>query len=358
VSAREAAINNFAAVAAATGAITTSNSNTTTLNNSLDVDDQTGTTKNSASTPNLTSKQQSQRINKPILMCFICKLSFGNTKSFTLHSNNEHGLNLHESEKLLLNRELSSAIIQRNDDEKPQISFLEPLDITRQQQSGVQENSMTGKTTTMTNIKSETVPMPQNTTHKTKTSPFLNSNSNMNKISDENMTDFSQLHEKNHITSETSQQITKQLMSCGSPSNTSAAAAAASKLFNELLQQQQHQQSHYHQMLRCADHQDIKVAVDCKNCEMLQIQLHLNKSPAKSPNGGSNSSSSGSSMTSPTSMMGFGGINAMSGGSLTAMSNAVCGNGSQNISPSASSFTIGACPDHINGRPIGVECAR
>lgn len=70
------------------------------------------------------------KITKPILMCFICKLSFGNTKSFGLHANTEHTLNLQENEKNLLNREYSSAIIQRNIDEKPQISFLQPLGST------------------------------------------------------------------------------------------------------------------------------------------------------------------------------------------------------------------------------------
>lgn len=67
--------------------------------------------------------------HKPILMCFICKLSFGNVNSFSLHANTEHRLNLKELEQQLLQREYSSAIIQRNMDEKPQISFLQPLDI-------------------------------------------------------------------------------------------------------------------------------------------------------------------------------------------------------------------------------------
>ncbi|EDX15207.1 GD24406 [Drosophila simulans] len=67
------------------------------------------------------------KIQKPILMCFICKLSFGNVKSFSLHANTEHRLNLEELDQQLLNREYSSAIIQRNMDEKPQISFLQPL---------------------------------------------------------------------------------------------------------------------------------------------------------------------------------------------------------------------------------------
>ncbi|XP_051862212.1 zinc finger protein 2 isoform X3 [Drosophila albomicans] len=66
--------------------------------------------------------------HKPILMCFICKLSFGNVNSFSLHAKAEHALNLVELEQQLLKREYSSAIIQRNMDEKPQISFLQPLD--------------------------------------------------------------------------------------------------------------------------------------------------------------------------------------------------------------------------------------
>lgn len=66
--------------------------------------------------------------HKPILMCFICKLSFGNVNSFSLHANTDHRLNLKELEQQLLKREYSSAIIQRNMDEEPQISFLQPLD--------------------------------------------------------------------------------------------------------------------------------------------------------------------------------------------------------------------------------------
>lgn len=85
-----------------------------------------GTTNNSSS--ECGGKVGGTKITKPILMCFICKLSFGNTKSFGLHANTEHTLNLQESEKTLLSREYSSAIIQRNIDEKPQISFLQPLD--------------------------------------------------------------------------------------------------------------------------------------------------------------------------------------------------------------------------------------
>lgn len=68
---------------------------------------------------------------KPILMCFICKLSFGMGKLFSSHASTEHKLNLSESEKVLLSRENSSAIIQKNTEDISQISFLEPLDAAR-----------------------------------------------------------------------------------------------------------------------------------------------------------------------------------------------------------------------------------
>lgn len=74
--------------------------------------------------------ERSSKIQKPILMCFICKLSFGNTKSFSLHANAEHQLTLQPKEQHLLNREYSSVIIQpQNMDQRPQISFLEPIDV-------------------------------------------------------------------------------------------------------------------------------------------------------------------------------------------------------------------------------------
>ncbi|XP_037926032.1 zinc finger protein 2 isoform X4 [Hermetia illucens] len=120
------------------------------------------------------------KIQKPILMCFICKLSFGNTKSFGLHANSEHTLNLHESEKLLLNREYSSAIIQRNVDEKPQISFLEPLDVHKQlfqQQFQNSSNissvlsSTTGDCTVSTNT-------PSNTSSSSSCTPTLSAANN------------------------------------------------------------------------------------------------------------------------------------------------------------------------------------
>ena len=64
---------------------------------------------------------------KPILMCFICKLSFGYTKSFIAHSIQEHNIALNDEEKRVLTSKNTSAIIQGvGKDKQPLLSFLEP----------------------------------------------------------------------------------------------------------------------------------------------------------------------------------------------------------------------------------------
>lgn len=65
---------------------------------------------------------------KPILMCFICKLSFGYSKSFVAHAVGEHHhLSLNEEESRLLSAKNTSAIIQGVGKEKePLLSFLKP----------------------------------------------------------------------------------------------------------------------------------------------------------------------------------------------------------------------------------------
>ena len=65
---------------------------------------------------------------KPILMCFICKLSFGNIKSFMTHCKEEHNLDFNEDEREMLRTENISALIQQvGKDKAPLISFLEPV---------------------------------------------------------------------------------------------------------------------------------------------------------------------------------------------------------------------------------------
>ncbi|KAK3086367.1 hypothetical protein FSP39_017455 [Pinctada imbricata] len=64
---------------------------------------------------------------KPILMCFICKLSFGFTKSFMAHAASEHSMRLNEDERRIMSKKNASAIIQCVGKEKePLMSFLEP----------------------------------------------------------------------------------------------------------------------------------------------------------------------------------------------------------------------------------------
>nr|XP_023646473.1 zinc finger homeobox protein 3 isoform X3 [Paramormyrops kingsleyae] len=64
---------------------------------------------------------------KPILMCFLCKLSFGYTRSFATHAVHDHRMTLNEDERQLLGHKHTSAIIQGiGKDKEPLISFLEP----------------------------------------------------------------------------------------------------------------------------------------------------------------------------------------------------------------------------------------
>lgn len=89
--------------------------------------------------PNSSSKSESSALNfspsrvtsvptKPILMCFICKLSFGYAKSFTSHAISEHSMDLTDAEREIMSHKNSSAIIQGiGKDKEPLMSFLEPI---------------------------------------------------------------------------------------------------------------------------------------------------------------------------------------------------------------------------------------
>ncbi|XP_071824428.1 zinc finger homeobox protein 3-like [Apostichopus japonicus] len=70
---------------------------------------------------------------KPILMCFLCKLSFGFAKSFLAHATQEHQIELHQEEKEIMSTKAQSAIIQGIEKE-PLLSFLE-LITTKAQKS-------------------------------------------------------------------------------------------------------------------------------------------------------------------------------------------------------------------------------
>ncbi|EPQ07893.1 Zinc finger homeobox protein 4 [Myotis brandtii] len=64
---------------------------------------------------------------KPVLMCFLCKLSFGYIRSFVTHAVHDHRMTLNDEEQKLLANKCVSAIIQGiGKDKEPLISFLEP----------------------------------------------------------------------------------------------------------------------------------------------------------------------------------------------------------------------------------------
>lgn len=64
---------------------------------------------------------------KPILMCFVCKLSFGYARSFAAHAQSEHGVTLQDAERDVLLSDCSAILQLVGADKKPLVSLLEPL---------------------------------------------------------------------------------------------------------------------------------------------------------------------------------------------------------------------------------------
>ncbi|KAG5666578.1 hypothetical protein PVAND_014596 [Polypedilum vanderplanki] len=291
--------------------------------------------------PSMSSHRQ-----KPILMCFICKLSFGNAKLFSSHASSEHKLTLNDNEKMLLCHEYSSAIIQKNAEDVSQISFLEPLD-------GSRAMSLAGDAIDSDN----------------------NNNSNNENDGTENLADEV---DKDGTASDEHHQhprlTPKSLASLQNPINSAASViqrlagdfkflnsqADLSQLTSLLEQHKTLNEFLAQQRLACPEHADAPNPneIDCKNCEFLNIsQMSPMRSASKSPMKGYAHESNASSKTSSP-------ITSATPNSQQQLSQLQHQMGQQqaggiNTSPSMSnSFTIGACPDHMNGRPIGVECAR
>ncbi|XP_070617719.1 zinc finger homeobox protein 3-like [Erythrolamprus reginae] len=64
---------------------------------------------------------------RPILMCFLCKLSFGSARSFVTHAVHDHRITLSPEERKILSHKNISAIVQGiGKDKEPLVSFLEP----------------------------------------------------------------------------------------------------------------------------------------------------------------------------------------------------------------------------------------
>lgn len=296
------------------------------------------------------------KITKPILMCFVCKLSFGNTKSFGLHANAEHSLNLQESDKILLSRDYSSAILQRSVDEKPQISFLEPFD--SQQLVDRSENQKTKINTTVCDSSTSspiTRSSPMCESPKINNTQFVTSN-DVNQDQDsaycENTNDKNSSRKKclNAIELTTKGVNNKQInellnqpqqgiyvkhdrLTPSAPLN-----AAQQQNFSFQGQDSKLKQDMSGQLpfIGCPIHTNGK-GIDCKACEMLEcsfggtmVDIKSPQTPNKSPNNPSHYTSSSPTLT-------------------------LAGSPTNQLAPS---FTIGACPEHVNGRPFGIDCAR
>lgn len=321
---------------------------------------------------------QLQRQQKPILMCFICKLSFGNSKLFSSHANMEHKLNLDESEKMLLCREYSSAIIQKNGDEISQISFLEPLDAASAKSVAIPsplDNININKNNLIDSVNDNN----DNNNNSNNHDDGTENDDGMEHSLSEKATDKDGHEEPQpRLTPKSLSLLTGRSSPAQPPAlnvlqrltggdlnkflNVSADLSQLTTLLeqhtklNEFLAQQQQQQQ---QRLACPEHIDAPNLneIDCKNCEFLNINNQLNspltlKSPIKGSFGSqqhqteSNASSTSSKTSSPITS------------SVTPNSALHQNLQQQSNLQTSPSFTIGACPDHINGRPIGVDCAR
>jgi hypothetical protein len=315
-----------------------------------------------------------QRQQKPILMCFICKLSFGNTKLFSSHANSEHKLNLNDSEKMLLCREYSSAIIQKNNDDNSQISFLEPLDaaaaktaaVTSQSPYDISKNNLNDSVNDNNDNNNNSNNNHDDGTENDDGMDLSADKNDINKDAHDEHQPRLTPKSLSSLTGRTSPPPPPSLLQrftaggefkfLNSPADLSQLTSLLEqhKTLNEFLAQQQQQQ----QRLACPEHADTPNLndIDCKNCEFLNINQINSPLTLKSPIKGSfgqhqtesNASSTSSKTSSPI-------TSSVTPNSLQLHQNLQQQQANINTSPS---FTIGACPDHMNGRPIGVDCAR
>lgn len=330
------------------------------------------------------NQPQQQKSQKPILMCFICKLSFGNIKSFSQHANTDHQLNLNESEQQLLCREYSSAIIQKNNDDNSQISFLEPLELAKSWNMAFSSTSS-----------SHPHDMNSNNNFNNDNNNDSNNNSNSTTSEAERHPDVACGNQEATTKSSPAEktQTKSTIDNKQTDSNPKLTPKSLSVLtsgladFSNLLEQTNTLNDYLNQhqpRYACPDHMDALNLheIDCKNCEFINInqQMHAGSSPqhlhcnpplSKSPGNLSplkgfnsimsgnqdnmemslnlsNTSSTSSSTSSPI-------ISSVTPNSALLHQQSMQNQSNINTSPS---FTIGACPDHMNGRPIGVDCAR
>lgn len=92
---------------------------------------------------------------KPILMCFVCKLSFGFARSFANHAQSEHGVTLKENEREVLAADCSAILQCVGPEKRPMVSLLEPLGNTSL------ENHSNSQIVPVSSVQSNRQPQPQ-----------------------------------------------------------------------------------------------------------------------------------------------------------------------------------------------------
>ncbi len=287
---------------------------------------------------------------KPILMCFVCKLSFGFSKSFEGHCTGEHDLELTKEEKEALETKNSSAIIQivgekgSGSGQQTIVSFLEPVAKKRQQQEERSEQpTPTIRPVDEVRLLSSPPPAAVQTP----------------KSSDRSESTEQTAAEGGESGAGPSQPLSataiKGLLSAALSGGPGGAAAAEMLLLRQLQQQQQQQQK--------PQQSPSKGPIDADQLDSrLPLPLRLPEFP-----------NIPTSLPPPTSIMdsfaaGFplaAALRSPLGPPLPPPSHpGALGDGAPFGPPSIPSnanmlqgTTIGACPDHVNGRKAGVECA-
>ncbi|CAL8070397.1 unnamed protein product [Orchesella dallaii] len=287
---------------------------------------------------------------KPILMCFICKLSFGYTKSFVGHAMGDHKLILNDQENDILNQRNISAIIQQVGKNKDAlISFLEPLGnrigtIPMSNSAAASAAATASAPLPLTTSSLPSVPMSRALVHPSSQAESIIASSVNNSILSQHHQALLRLTNANnhnnlggnHTSTVTSDDNANNLKSspASSPDNL-LSPRAPSSLANDIL-------SH------------------AVNSSALAAKMGLGVDlTRKSPASGRSSASPGASVspapgsvtpnpphnTSPGAPGGIGGPQ-FNVNTPTAPPNFITGT------------TIGVCPEHINGRPSGVDCAK
>lgn len=295
---------------------------------------------------------------KPILMCFICKLSFGYTKSFVGHAMGDHKLILNDQENDILNQRNISAIIQAVGKSKdPLISFLEPVGNrvggisslasgpgrTNQTASSTATSAQAVSPLPLANLSS--VPISRALLNHPGSLADVTQQVTNSLLSQQQQSALLRLtnsaaainnHNNNNPAGGSADDNQNNLKSspASSPDNLlSPRQPSASSLANEILSQSQ----------QLAAKMALATGVDLTR---------------KSPASGRSSASPGASVSPAP-------------GSVTPNPPSLCNTASpgglpfppQVTTPTAppnfiTGTTIGVCPEHINGRPSGVDCAK